>query len=157
MDKSISFYVAGIPVPQGSSRAFVVKGRAVITHANKETMSWRQRIATEAQRNRPSDWTMSRDTSYCVNAVFVFPRPPSAKEWKRKRPIVKPDLDKLIRNLNDALTDILWVDDCQVTCIEIEKRYVDNLTPNTGVCITVIEQSNIGERPMRNKTKDSEA
>ena len=31
MTDSVSFTVAGVPVPQGSTRAFVVKGRAVTT------------------------------------------------------------------------------------------------------------------------------
>lgn len=35
MADSISFFVAGTPQPKGSTRAFVVKGRAVTTSSNR--------------------------------------------------------------------------------------------------------------------------
>jgi hypothetical protein len=38
-------------------------------------------------------------------------------------PAVKPDLDKCIRALNDALTGILWVDDGQVVGVSAKKLY----------------------------------
>ena len=49
---SIDFFVAGEPVPQGSTKAFYIKKleRVVTTHTNANTEKWRNRIATEAQR-----------------------------------------------------------------------------------------------------------
>jgi crossover junction endodeoxyribonuclease RusA len=49
-------------------------------------------------------------------------------------PTVKPDLTKLERSTEDALTGILWHDDCQVCKKETCKIYV---TRNPGVLIKV--------------------
>ena len=53
-------------------------------------------------------------------------------------PSVAPDLDKLVRCVNDAITDAgLWRDDAQVVVIAAAKRYIDIGPP--GVHITVKE------------------
>jgi Holliday junction resolvase RusA-like endonuclease len=124
---AMQFFVAGEPVPQGSSRAFVVKGRAVITHANKGTDGWRQRIATEAQKAAAEHgwtWEDDKDVGYEIIGTFRFTKPKSAPK-KRKLNTRKPDLDKLVRALNDAITGILIPDDSQIVRINIGKEYAE--------------------------------
>lgn len=126
MGEVIEFSVRGIPVPQGSAKAFVVKGRAVVTHANSKTKGWREDVATAAQPHAPKAlW----EGAVSVEARFVLPRPASVSQSKRPLPTTKPDLDKLVRAAIDALTGIVWRDDCQVTTIVTTKRYDDGAVP----------------------------
>ena len=122
--ESITFTVAGVPIPQGSTRAFVVKGRAVTTSSNKNLAQWRQRIATEAQR--VADETgFYRDGkfAYAVLADFYFPR---TKSMGRKliRHTVRPDLDKVQRAVGDGITGILIADDATIDRWSVSKSYL---------------------------------
>jgi hypothetical protein len=54
---------------------------------------------------------------------FVFVRPESIKAHKRPYPVVKPDLDKLMRAVLDSLTGVIYVDDSQVVKAEPTKDY----------------------------------
>lgn len=123
------FFVAGVPVPQGSTRAFVSKGRPIITHSNRNLKDWRQRIATEAQKlGAPC-----RDGPLMIHMEFAMPRPKSLPK-KVHRHIKKPDLDKLVRAVLDGVTGILIKDDSQVFALNATKHYQSN----TGVHITLI-------------------
>jgi Holliday junction resolvase RusA-like endonuclease len=53
--------------------------------------------------------------------TFQFVRPKSAKN--RPLMVVKPDLDKLVRGVCDALTGVIYHDDAQVVEIIASKRY----------------------------------
>ena len=117
---SVSFFVAGTPVPQGSKTAFVVGKRAVLTDANKDKLKpWRAevtRVAGEAWAGRES-----LAGAVSVEVRFVFERP---KTVKRDTPHVKPDIDKLLRALFDGVTDAkVWLDDAQVVRVTATKVY----------------------------------
>jgi len=124
VNDSVSFIVAGIPIPQGSSRAFVVKGRAVITSSNKNLAQWRQRIATEAQRvNVESGFYRDGKFAYTVIADFYFPRTKSMGK-KLLRHMVRPDLDKIQRAVGDGITGILITDDSEICRWSVTKSYL---------------------------------
>lgn len=113
------FSVLGNPQPKGSARAFVVKGRPVITSANPKAKNWAQDIRTAIQ-----NWPHGvLNVAFNVQLSFTFARPASVSEKKRPDHTVKPDADKLIRTVLDALTGICWKDDAQVTSIQCWKRY----------------------------------
>ena len=132
MSALLSFTVYGRPEPQGSTRAFVVKGRAVVTSANPNIKGWRDLIASEArvqmQGLPPVDGPVE------VRASFYLPRP---KSVKRVSPTVKPDLDKLARGVLDSLTNVVYRDDAQVTSLQVSKHYVTAEVPNPCVSIWV--------------------
>jgi len=66
-----------------------------------------------------------------LELAFVFQRPKSAPH-ARVVPCIRPDIDKLARAVLDALTGVLYVDDCQVTRHpDVRKRY----GPEDGVRI----------------------
>jgi len=120
----VSFIVAGVPVPQGSSRAFMVKGRPIITSSNKNLAVWRQRIASEAQRiNAESGFYREGKFAYEVIADFYFPR---TKSMGRKllRHTVRPDLDKVQRAVGDGITGILIADDATIDRWSVSKNYL---------------------------------
>lgn len=136
MTDSIEFIVLGDAAPEGSTRAFYIPklNKTVTTHQNQKSLgAWRNRVATEAQNAlRGREWTSDRESSYTIETVFVLPRPPSVPRHRRIMPTVKPDIDKLLRAINDALTGILWVDDCQVVSAYSRKEYQDSYDSEGG-------------------------
>ena len=128
---TVSFFIEGVPVPQGSKTVSQAKGRAWLRDANAAKLKpWRHVIAAHA------DLGVTFDCPVTVTLSFVLPRP------KRPRwpvPAVKPDLDKLVRAVMDGLTDGgLLGDDARVVNLTASKRYPTPGDP-TGVGIDVTE------------------
>ena len=122
-DPVITFDVLGKPITQGSTRAFVANGRAVVTHDKRgPLMDWRNAIANAAQKCGGEK--AERGTAVQVRAWFRLERPKSAPK-RVVRPTTKPDIDKLGRSLLDALTGILWADDSQVVSLQVIKRFAE--------------------------------
>lgn len=130
---AITFEVLGRAQPAGSKRGFVNPrtGGVIITDANKASRPWKQEVASVAR-----DAMEDRDLftgPLVLNVVFTFTRPkghygtgrnhdvvkPSAPEY----PAVKPDATKLLRGVEDAMTGIVWRDDCQVVRQYVHKQY----------------------------------
>lgn len=126
----VSFTVLGKPQPQGSSKGFVKSRRdgsqyAAVTSDNPKMRPWRQEIGWTALRARadagiPAPWAAVVPVRVVV--LFVFAKPKSAKK-KRAWPTVKPDWDKLLRAVGDALTGVIYMDDAQVIGGSVEKQY----------------------------------
>lgn len=134
MSWSASFFVLGTPRPQGSKRPIrMANGRVGMIESCKELSSWRQDVAAVAAKHRPAlptQWPVS------VQLDFYLPRP---KSVRRQHPTTKPDIDKLIRAVLDALTTAkVWEDDSQVIACTSVKRYADGDTLS-GVAVTVAE------------------
>jgi crossover junction endodeoxyribonuclease RusA len=121
--------VYGRPVPQGSKR--VVNGRLLDVNA-VELRSWRSDIA-HGWADQVGLPAFSGPVS--VTLTFFFPRP--LGHWGKKGllpsaprvPQVRPDLDKLVRAVLDALTGAAFHDDAQVWEIVARKRYADSDPP----------------------------
>ena len=120
----IHFTAYGVPAPKGSMKAFYRPGMRfpVVTEANKNTRPWAAIVkdaAIQASAGRP----VSGDP-LCLSVVFHMPRPKSLPK-KVVAHVKKPDLDKLLRAVKDALTGVLWRDDSQVIGVMATKLYVD--------------------------------
>lgn len=132
----LTFTVRGRPVPQGGLTAYNRGDRAVLTHKRRpELEAWRAAIATEA-RAVIGDAPLI-DGPVAVDLVFRFPRPAShylpangrrpVRELRLDAPeyhTSRPDLDKCERAGLDALTAVVFGDDCQVADLHGVKRYV---------------------------------
>jgi len=151
--ESISFIVLGEPAPEGSTRAFYIPKakRTVVTHQNQtELDAWRSRVATEAQNVlNHREWTSDRASAYTVDVDFILPRPPSVPPHRRFHPTVRPDVDKLVRAINDALTGILFPDDCQVVSLRVTKDYDEERRP--GAYLQVCRYQNMRDKRRRAK------
>ena len=133
--RRIEFFAVGRPEPQGSARAFVVRGRVRVTSDNPNLYSWRDVIGWELRRVYTGPPLAG---PVRVTATFVLPRPKSRKG----EPTSRPDLDKLARGLFDALSHIAFVDDAQVVSLMASKVYVDPDNGNRdrpGVYVVVVE------------------
>jgi Holliday junction resolvase RusA-like endonuclease len=120
------------PEPQGSSRAFIVKGkwggadRAVVTSDNKDLKSFRSEVTREAIRavvdaNLPRPMA-EKHVPVSVEVDFYFQRPPSIPK-KRIEAVVRPDVDKCLRSILDSYTGVIFEDDAQVVSIVGRKHY----------------------------------
>jgi Holliday junction resolvase RusA-like endonuclease len=123
MTGTFRIFVRGVPAPKGSMRAFVVKGRPIVTSDNPKTRPWerllRERISAEWEG--PA-W----DGPLELTVTFSLLRPKSVSIKKRLWPDVRPDLDKLARAVKDALTGSGALrDDAQIVALVAEKRYGD--------------------------------
>jgi len=143
MSEPKSFFVPGVPVPKGSAKAFMNKGMKfpVVIQDNVEKQKpWASSIGYSAQM---SGFEV-KNGPVSIGVTFYMPRLKShfgtgknSERVKDSAPtyhISKPDLDKLIRCVKDALTGIAWKDDSQVcVCTRLEKIY--SLQP--GALITI--------------------
>lgn len=125
--RTVKFAVSGQPLPQGSK---VVKRRGRVnvlvdqsdiktkTRPSNALKKWRARIADQAAAvYKAEPWA----GPVVLSAEFVLPLPRSylttrgaLRRGKPTTPMLKPDLDKLLRAIKDACTKILYHDDAQV-------------------------------------------
>lgn len=130
---AIVILVVGRPAPQGSKR-HVGGGRMV--EQSRYVRAWREAV-TRAARSamRAQVLLQPIDGPIALDVVFRLKRP---KRGRWNVPAVPPDLSKLIRATEDALTDAgLWCDDARV--VEIRARKVYSAAPDeVGATISVM-------------------
>lgn len=131
----LTFHVPGVAVPKGSRSTF--RGRSV--ESSKRWPEWKERVQLHAIEARGKAAIQGRTKRFLdaitITVTFMLPKP---QRPKHERHITRPDLDKLVRGINDALTGILWEDDSQVTVIMAVKRYVmEDETP--GVLVRIAD------------------
>jgi len=135
---NIQVEVNGVPVPQGSKRAFRAGNRLVVVdQQGKDLRTYREAIAYEVAKHirEPLRGAVT------LQLDFLFARPrghygkkgllPSAPEFKT----TKPDLDKLVRSVMDALTGVAYLDDAQVRHVQARKDYITAGVPGTYVLV----------------------
>lgn len=124
--------VYGIPAPQGSKRAFAVRSKgvptgrvAVIESSHDRVKSWRHAVIGAALQAVPDGTILPLAGPVAVRMTFWLPRPKSHYGTGRNAGRVKPgappvpagapDLSKLVRATEDAITDVaIWGSDAQV-------------------------------------------
>ena len=122
-----SFFAYGKPAPQGSKRHV---GNGILIESSKYVKQWRKTVKTAARKARPKGWNPFLPID--LYALFLFDRPKSHYrtngQLKPKAPVHCTtrigDLDKLLRAIADALTDISYKDDSQIINIQSTRRYV---------------------------------
>jgi crossover junction endodeoxyribonuclease RusA len=123
---AIVFTVIGVPQPQGSARAFTYhrkpeKGGGIgarVDSDNQKLKAWRRDVALAARRVYRGDPIVG---PVRVVAEFYLPRPKSLRGDRSH--VTRPDCDKLLRGICDAVTDVLIEDDSQVTQVKGTKAY----------------------------------
>ena len=124
MSPSLKITVYGSPAPAGSKRAVPLGGkkggRWVVTDANKRSKPWQKdvkQVAGEAMNGRPL-----MEGPLSVVFRFYRARPKghrnksglSAEGRRNPYPTGRPDVLKLARGIEDALTKVVWRDDAQI-------------------------------------------
>jgi Holliday junction resolvase RusA-like endonuclease len=139
----VRFVVEGTPAPQGSKKAFVVKGpkgpRAVLIDDDKQALKvWRKLVevaALQAMLHPISPFRpIPAQVAVKVEIEFRVLRPASVSEDARPFPSVRPDVDKYARAALDALTTAgIYTDDGQVVDLHVTKVYADAAGAAVGV------------------------
>lgn len=119
----LTFTVPGSPAPQGSKR-HVGGGRMV--ESSKAVGPWRERVAIAAHNAMTAArLPMFTGTPVTVRVEFVMPRPASTPKRITPAAVKRPDLDKLVRAVFDACTDVVWADDSAVVDVRASKRLAE--------------------------------
>jgi Holliday junction resolvase RusA-like endonuclease len=116
----IEFVVIGSPGPQGSKRHV---GGGVMIESSAKVKPWREAVVwacREAMRH-----SGRVDGPVIADMVFTLAKPKSAPKRRRTFPDRKPDISKLIRSTEDALTTAgAYEDDARIVKYgELEKVF----------------------------------
>lgn len=144
--RGISFHVAGTPAPKGSVKAFAIPGRGggkwqarVIPDNRPQSRSWIALIVDAARAAR-GERPLFVGEALRLECVFALQRPSGhfgkngLKPSSPRSPAVKPDVDKLARQVGDALKGLLYDDDSRIVQYFALKVYAGTAQP-TGVSI----------------------
>lgn len=152
MKLALRFHVHGQPQPRGSKtpRPIMRNGRPVLNangrpvvatrDDNPKSRPWMADVANYAAEAAESAGLELIDGPVMLRTVFTFVRPKGhfrangrVKDKAPAFPTGKPDVDKLLRAIGDALTGVVIRDDSRIVRHESEKRY----GPRAGAEISV--------------------
>lgn len=130
--KVIRFVVYGHPEPSGSKKGFYNERmkRTIITDANRNSRPWKNAVSATAAIVF-SDQLL--DGPLAVTMTFYQARPKghygtgrnsrNLKPSSPPFPIGAPDVLKLARGAEDALTGVIWTNDARIVDEHLSKRY----------------------------------
>lgn len=129
--RELTFTLYGKPEPQGSAKGFAFRRKngkmgVAITSDNKKLKPYRHSLTELAcvevaalGQNRP---LCAREVPVAVSVVWTLRKPKSTPK-RVTEPTKKPDADKLLRAVLDALTGVAYEDDAQVVRVVAWKQY----------------------------------
>jgi Holliday junction resolvase RusA-like endonuclease len=124
---TVMFTVHGTPMPAGSKRAFFRGGRAVVVDANKKSRPWKDQVAQVAGDVMAGHELLRGPLELRLTFFVRRPKAHFGKNGVRaaapEYPIGRPDVLKLARGVEDALSGVLYADDAQVVEEILAKRY----------------------------------
>ena len=140
----LAFLVHGTPAPQGSKKAVGMRKSktrpGVLVPILKESSAegvdrWRSDVVDAATRALPPGWTRLAEDNKAglvVDMVFTRDRPAALPKRRISWPGSTPDLSKLARATEDALTTAgVWRDDARVVGYRrLDKVYVGSGDPD---------------------------
>lgn len=132
----ITFFVAGIPAPQGSKR-HVGSGRMI--ESSKKLKPWRELVSRKSATAAKS---LDKPMDGHLRLIVRFELPAVKRSRFGARPAGPPDLDKLVRAICDGLKDgRLIVDDARIVEITATKHWT---TGKPGALISI---EHVGQEP----------
>jgi Holliday junction resolvase RusA-like endonuclease len=111
-----------------------------MVESSKRVAPWREAVKAAAEGAGPC-----LDGPLAVAMIFTLPRPKTAKKAYTV-PDKYPDLSKLVRATEDAITDIgLWADDARIASyaalMKVFSGYHIWSLPNPGVVVAAVEMT----------------
>jgi Holliday junction resolvase RusA-like endonuclease len=115
-------------------------GNGVMVESSAKVKPWRQDVKYAALEAVGAGWTLL-DGPLVASMTFTFARPRSHYRTGRNalllrdgappRPAGTPDLSKILRSTEDALTGVVWKDDAQVVeYLRLGKFYAGSAEPS---------------------------
>lgn len=126
--EELTFWVDGIPTPQGSK----TRTQYGFREANPRLPAWRKTVRASALVALAERDGFAAHVPVVLSAEFFFVR---GRTVKRIWMTTKPDLSKLVRAIEDSMTSAgVWADDSQVVRFaRVDKRYSDDDRPGVRV------------------------
>ena len=136
----LEFFVPGIPQPQGSKRGFVsAHGKVSMVEAAAGVKPWRSDVKVFAADAMTGRLLMTGPVF--LHCDFVMKRPMSTPKTKPTPPATKkPDLDKLLRAIGDALKGTVYAEDSLIIEMVGTKRIAEE-GEQPGVHVNVGDKS----------------
>ena len=127
---ALYFEVDGLPAPQGS-KAFngisKKSGHAILAESSKKVKPWRKAVEEAARKAQGPDWEPI-DGPVLLVVEFYMPRPKGHPKNRRTLPDRTPDLSKLLRSTEDAMTYAgTYADDGRIVGHVQRERYATDL------------------------------
>jgi crossover junction endodeoxyribonuclease RusA len=122
----VTFTVYGVAQPKGNMRAFLKRGMKfpIVTETNRNVRSWSQLVAEGASGALLRSGGQQLTGPVSVSVCFALPRP---KKYQKRgldpAHCTAPDIDKLLRAVLDALSQVVFRDDAQVVNVAAAKFY----------------------------------
>lgn len=128
----LAFVVHGVPATKGSLKPVPRGNRTALVESHTTSKPWREAVKwaalqAVADREGAGDPFATLAGPVEVHVVFSFAKPKSAPKSRRIWPCNRSsgDVDKLLRNLFDALEDAgIYSDDAQVVSVVSDKAFV---------------------------------
>lgn len=158
------FFADGEPAPGGSKSAYALTDKAgkliIKTNASgrerpvlmwsddsKGNKKWRQLVAWRGKSAMQHAKLPLFSGRIRLTIEFLMTR---GKTVTRPHHTIAPDLSKLIRSTEDAMTGIVWVDDCLITDHgPMKKRYVrPGEQPGAHIMVEALEEETELELPL---------
>ena len=141
--QELKFEIPGSPIGQGRPKFSTINGHAVAYDPEKSRnyKAYVKLLATQAMKEQ--GFTMI-DGPCCldINAYFEVPKSKSKKFKERallglERPTKKPDIDNIVKALQDALNGLAYKDDSSIVFLSVAKCYSE--VPRVEVILREIE------------------
>lgn len=140
MRRFVEVWIPGTPVAKGRARSTAVRrkdgqiattasGAPIIRHYTPaKTVAW-ERTARQYARLAMRGRNVER-AALGLQIIATMPIPEAWPKWKagaalagQIAPTTKPDADNITKATKDALTGVVWIDDCQVVSESCLMRY----------------------------------
>lgn len=127
----LEFVAYGTPGPQGSKNYMGIHGgRSVLVESSAKVKPWRAAVCAACLAITGRRGWVPLDGPLLVEMVFTVAKPVRAPKRRRTWPATAPDLSKLLRATEDAITTARgWKDDGRV----VEFKRLAKVYPGEGV------------------------
>ena len=141
--QKLKFEIPGSPIGQGRPKFSTINGHAVAYDPEKSRnyKAYVKLLATQAMKEQ--GFTMI-DGPCCLDILACFEVPKSkSKKFRqaalegRERPTKKPDIDNIVKALQDALNGLAYKDDSSIVFLSVAKCYSE--VPKVEVILREIE------------------
>ena len=141
--QELKFEIPGSPIGQGRPKFSTINGHAVAYDPEKSRnyKAYVKLLATQAMKEQ--GFTMI-DGPCCLDIMAFFEVPKSkSKKFKERallgleRPTKKPDIDNIVKALQDALNGLAYKDDSSIVFLSVAKCYSE--VPRVEVILREIE------------------
>ena len=124
----IEFTLPIEPQPKLRPRFFMANGK-IRSYSPAKTAAYENMLLLLANKYRPQ---FPLKGLLRLSLEFMLTKPKSSKNTF---PVVKPDLDNLVKAVADSFNGIFWVDDSQIVALVAGKRYA----LNPGITIRILD------------------